>query len=188
MASLVGKAPFAINTADGHPFRRVVMQTLGIRAGKHRPDMRRPAKKQSAWIWGWCHGPQGMADDGGEGLHLHVLTALASRRTAGLHSEIAPDEVLETACGVQALGGKTGDDLPVLELLARALMPAFGQPSQHLWPPAGQTGKPPYEDRFEVLTAKVCLRWFCHPTSVKLLFRLDSSLCSTSAFAWRHWC
>ncbi len=77
MASLVGKAPFAINTADGHPFRRVVMQTLGIRAGKHRPDMRRPAKKQSAWIWGWCHGSQGMAHDGGEGLHLHVLTALA---------------------------------------------------------------------------------------------------------------
>jgi|GEM_PF-6700838 len=47
---------------------------------------------------------------------------------------------LETATGVQALGDKTGDDLPVLELLATPLR----QPLKHFWPPAGQAGKPPY--------------------------------------------
>lgn len=42
MASLVGKAPFAIKTTEGHHFRRVVIQSLGARAGKQRPGMRSP--------------------------------------------------------------------------------------------------------------------------------------------------
>jgi radical SAM protein with 4Fe4S-binding SPASM domain len=42
MASLVGKAPFAVKTTEGHHFRRVLVQSLGARAGKHRPGMRSP--------------------------------------------------------------------------------------------------------------------------------------------------
>lgn len=42
MAALVGKAPFAVKTTEGHHFRRVVIQTLGAHAGKHRPGMRSP--------------------------------------------------------------------------------------------------------------------------------------------------
>jgi radical SAM protein with 4Fe4S-binding SPASM domain len=42
MASLVGHAPFAIKTTEGHHFRRVVIQSLGATAGKHRPGMRSP--------------------------------------------------------------------------------------------------------------------------------------------------
>jgi len=41
MASLVGKAPFAIKTTEGHHFRRVMIQTLG-KEGKHRPGLRSP--------------------------------------------------------------------------------------------------------------------------------------------------
>ncbi|MDZ4402525.1 radical SAM protein [Prosthecobacter sp.] len=42
MASLVGKAPFAVKTTEGHHFRRVVIQSLGATTGKHRPGMRSP--------------------------------------------------------------------------------------------------------------------------------------------------
>lgn len=42
MASLVGKAPFAVKTTEGHHFRRVLVQSLGARAGKQRPGMRSP--------------------------------------------------------------------------------------------------------------------------------------------------
>lgn len=41
MASIVGKAPFAIKTTEGHHFRRVVMQKMGGGPGS-RPGMRSP--------------------------------------------------------------------------------------------------------------------------------------------------
>ncbi len=41
MAGLVGKAPFAIKTTEGHHFRRVLIQKLGS-GGKHRPGLRSP--------------------------------------------------------------------------------------------------------------------------------------------------
>ncbi len=41
MASLVGKAPFAIKTTEGHHFRRVLIQKHGA-GGKMRPGMRSP--------------------------------------------------------------------------------------------------------------------------------------------------
>lgn len=41
MASLVGKAPFAIKTTEGHHFRRVLIQTHGAE-GKRRPGLRSP--------------------------------------------------------------------------------------------------------------------------------------------------
>ena len=41
MAAMVGKAPFAIKTTEGHHFRRVMIQKLGAR-GKTRPGMRSP--------------------------------------------------------------------------------------------------------------------------------------------------
>ena len=41
MATLVGKAPFAIKTTEGHHFRRVLIQKLGA-SGKRRPGMRSP--------------------------------------------------------------------------------------------------------------------------------------------------
>lgn len=41
MASLVGKAPFAIKTTEGHHFRRVVIQKHGS-SGRQRPGMRSP--------------------------------------------------------------------------------------------------------------------------------------------------
>ncbi len=40
MAELVGKAPFAVKTTEGHHFRRVLAQKMGIGAG--RPGMRSP--------------------------------------------------------------------------------------------------------------------------------------------------
>lgn len=42
MAGLVGKAPFAVKTTEGHHFRRVVMQKLGGGASRPRPGMRSP--------------------------------------------------------------------------------------------------------------------------------------------------
>ena len=41
MAGLVGKAPFAVKTTEGHHFRRVLIQTLG-REGRQRPGLRSP--------------------------------------------------------------------------------------------------------------------------------------------------
>lgn len=41
MTSLVGKAPFAIKTTEGHHFRRVVIQKHGA-GGRQRPGMRSP--------------------------------------------------------------------------------------------------------------------------------------------------
>jgi len=41
MADLVGKAPFAVKTTEGHHFRRVVMQRKGAE-GRKRPGMRSP--------------------------------------------------------------------------------------------------------------------------------------------------
>ncbi len=41
MASLVGKAPFAVKTTEGHHFRRVLIQQLGAQ-GRQRPGMRSP--------------------------------------------------------------------------------------------------------------------------------------------------
>ena len=41
MASLVGKAPFAIKTTEGHHFRRVLIQQHGA-SGRTRPGMRSP--------------------------------------------------------------------------------------------------------------------------------------------------
>ena len=41
MAALVGKAPFAIKTTEGHHFRRVMIQTRGAE-GTHRPGLRSP--------------------------------------------------------------------------------------------------------------------------------------------------
>jgi radical SAM protein with 4Fe4S-binding SPASM domain len=41
MADLVGKAPFAVKTTEGHHFRRVVMQRRGAE-GRKRPGMRSP--------------------------------------------------------------------------------------------------------------------------------------------------
>ena len=41
MAGLVGKAPFAVKTTEGHHFRRVVAQKMGTRSGS-RPGMRSP--------------------------------------------------------------------------------------------------------------------------------------------------
>jgi radical SAM protein len=42
MAGLVGKAPFAVKTTEGHHFRRVVMQKMGGSASRSRPGMRSP--------------------------------------------------------------------------------------------------------------------------------------------------
>ena len=42
MAGLVGKAPFAVKTTEGHHFRRVVMRKLGGGASRPRPGMRSP--------------------------------------------------------------------------------------------------------------------------------------------------
>ena len=42
MAGLVGKAPFAVKTTEGHHFRRVVMQQNGGGASRPRPGMRSP--------------------------------------------------------------------------------------------------------------------------------------------------
>lgn len=42
MASLVGRAPFAVKTTEGHHFRRVLIQKLGAAGGKKRPGMRSP--------------------------------------------------------------------------------------------------------------------------------------------------
>lgn len=42
MAGLVGKAPFAVKTTEGHHFRRVVMQKHGGGASAPRPGMRSP--------------------------------------------------------------------------------------------------------------------------------------------------
>ena len=42
MAELVGEAPFAVKTTEGHHFRRVVMQKLGGGASRPRPGMRSP--------------------------------------------------------------------------------------------------------------------------------------------------
>lgn len=42
MANLVGKAPFAVKTTEGHHFRRIVMQKMGGGASKPRPGMRSP--------------------------------------------------------------------------------------------------------------------------------------------------
>ncbi|MCU0777498.1 MAG: radical SAM protein [Akkermansiaceae bacterium] len=42
MAGLIGKAPFAVKTTEGHHFRRVVMQKLGGGASRPRPGMRSP--------------------------------------------------------------------------------------------------------------------------------------------------
>ena len=42
MAGLVGKAPFAVKTTEGHHFRRVVMQKSGGGAARPRPGMRSP--------------------------------------------------------------------------------------------------------------------------------------------------
>ena len=41
MAALIGKAPFAIKTTEGHHFRRVVIQKHGA-GGRQRPGMRSP--------------------------------------------------------------------------------------------------------------------------------------------------
>ncbi|MCB1210492.1 MAG: radical SAM protein [Verrucomicrobiales bacterium] len=41
MASLVGKAPFAVKTTEGHHFRRVLMQKMGA-SGRARPGLRSP--------------------------------------------------------------------------------------------------------------------------------------------------
>jgi AdoMet-dependent heme synthase len=42
MADLVGSAPFAVKTTEGHHFRRVLMQRKGAREGKKRPGMSSP--------------------------------------------------------------------------------------------------------------------------------------------------
>ena len=42
MADLVGNAPFAVKTTEGHHFRRVVMQRKGGGASRPRPGMRSP--------------------------------------------------------------------------------------------------------------------------------------------------
>lgn len=42
MADLVGKAPFAVKTTEGHHFRRVVMNKMGGGASAPRPGMRSP--------------------------------------------------------------------------------------------------------------------------------------------------
>ena len=42
MAGLVGNAPFAVKTTEGHHFRRVVMQKSGGGAARPRPGMRSP--------------------------------------------------------------------------------------------------------------------------------------------------
>lgn len=42
MADLVGKAPFAVKTTEGHHFRRVVMNRMGANIGLHRPGMKSP--------------------------------------------------------------------------------------------------------------------------------------------------
>lgn len=41
MASLVGQAPFAVKTTEGHHFRRVLMQKMGA-SGRARPGLRSP--------------------------------------------------------------------------------------------------------------------------------------------------
>ena len=41
MAGLVGKAPFAVKTTEGHHFRRVMIQKHGV-GGRQRPGMRSP--------------------------------------------------------------------------------------------------------------------------------------------------
>jgi radical SAM protein with 4Fe4S-binding SPASM domain len=42
MADLVGNAPFAVKTTEGHHFRRVVIQRKGAATGSKRPGMRSP--------------------------------------------------------------------------------------------------------------------------------------------------
>lgn len=42
MAGLIGKAPFAVKTTEGHHFRRVIMQKMGGGASRPRPGMRSP--------------------------------------------------------------------------------------------------------------------------------------------------
>jgi AdoMet-dependent heme synthase len=42
MADLIGNAPFAVKTTEGHHFRRVVMQRKGAREAKKRPGMKSP--------------------------------------------------------------------------------------------------------------------------------------------------
>ncbi len=42
MSDLIGNAPFAVKTTEGHHFRRVVMQRKGAKEGKKRPGMRSP--------------------------------------------------------------------------------------------------------------------------------------------------
>ncbi len=42
MAGLVGKAPFAVKTTEGHHFRRIMMQKFGGGASRPRPGMRSP--------------------------------------------------------------------------------------------------------------------------------------------------
>ncbi len=42
MAGLVGKAPFAVKTTEGHHFRRVVMNKMGGGASRPRPGMKSP--------------------------------------------------------------------------------------------------------------------------------------------------
>ena len=42
MAGLVGKAPFAVKTTEGHHFRRVLIQRMGAAGGRRRPGMKSP--------------------------------------------------------------------------------------------------------------------------------------------------
>jgi radical SAM protein len=42
MCDLIGNAPFAVKTTEGHHFRRVVMQRKGAREAKKRPGMKSP--------------------------------------------------------------------------------------------------------------------------------------------------
>lgn len=42
MAGLIGKAPFAVKTTEGHHFRRVVMGKMGAGAMRNRPGMKSP--------------------------------------------------------------------------------------------------------------------------------------------------
>lgn len=43
MAGLVGKAPFAVKTTEGHHFRRILIQQLGGGASRSRPGLSSPA-------------------------------------------------------------------------------------------------------------------------------------------------
>ena len=42
MSDLIGNAPFAVKTTEGHHFRRVVMQRKGAKEAKKRPGMKSP--------------------------------------------------------------------------------------------------------------------------------------------------